>query len=683
MNIAPQSKISGLPPVTATTSPRYNPTGIRILVGVVILALLVNVGFMFAIQQNDQPTFESRPEFSKDISLISTIDANRLLAGTVQNELLLLEGGQPVVPPRKFDLLIGGIAALPEENAIYVGTADGKITALDFTLENPRDIAAVDGRIVGMKALRDRYVVAHGIGPFSDRYWVTLFRDGETEPVFKTQVEFTIAAVDATETLAFYGTANAKIGAISLETGEKLWSITGLRPVTRLLALGDGQVAIGDEKGNLTWLDNQGNTVWSKNVTQYQIRGMTFDESTSTLLAGDSFGNLYALDTAGTLLVSRQVSNDDLEALFDFEPNNVVVVPRNGQWTTVHPAALTGAGIVDQLRTSQLLSNIGLVVALIAAVILAVERLRLSAARTVRLAWRRRIAYILVFPAMVCVIVWNYLPAGMAAYYSLTNRAARSTTVEFIGLRNYEQILTRDAYFSVGFKNVIILTVTNMIKVVTAPLLVAELIFWLKKESRRYLFRTLYLLPAVVPGLIGVYMWTMVYDPYDGLLNQLLKAFFGIPTGRAWLADESTFLGATTALWSIIFAGFPFVSAFPLLIYMGGLININAELFDAARIDGASWWTRFTRIDIPLLSPQFRLLLFFSFSGALGGFADVLIFTNGGPGIATFVPGLQMYRKISEGEFGYASAIGGVLFVLVFIGTLFIVRSRRNALAEV
>ncbi len=681
MNISPQSKLSGLPPVTAATPPRFNPMGVRILVGVILLALLVNVGFILTIQQNDQPTFETRSEQSKDISLIGPIDANRLLTATIQNELILLEGGQPVVAPRKFDLLIGGLAALPE--TIYVGTADGKITALDYTLENPRDIATVDGRIVGMKALGDSYVVAHGIGPFSDRYWVTLFKDGETEPVFKTQVEFTIAAVDAADGFAFYGTANAKIGAISLETGEKIWSITGKRPVTRLLALSAGQVAVGDEKGNITLLDNQGNTVWSVNVTQYQIRGMTADESTSTILAGDGEGNLFALDMAGNLLVSRQVADDDLEALFDFEPNNVIVVPRNGQWTTVHPAALTGAGIVDQLRSTQVLADIGLVVAILAAIVVAVERFRLSAVRTLRQAWRTRIAYILIFPALVCVIVWNYLPAGMAAYYSLTNKAARNTTVEFIGLKNYEQILTRDEYFGIGFKNVLIITIANLVKVVTAPLLVAELIFWLKTESRRYLFRTLYLLPAVVPGLIGVYMWTMVYDPYDGLLNQILKAFFGIPTGRAWLADETLFLGVPTALWAIIFAGFPFVSAFPLLIYMGGLLNINAELFDAARIDGASWWTRFTRIDIPLLSPQFRLLLFFSFSGALAGFADIVIFTNGGPGIATFVPGLQMYRKISEGEFGYASALGGVLFVLVFIGTLVIVRSRRDALAEV
>jgi len=83
-----------------------------------------------------------------------------------------------------------------------------------------------------------------------------------------------------------------------------------------------------------------------------------------------------------------------------------------------------GAGIVDQLRASQLLVDIGLIVALLAAIVVAVERFRLAAVQTLRQAWRTRIAYFLVFPALACVIIWNYIPAGMAAYYSLTNRAA-------------------------------------------------------------------------------------------------------------------------------------------------------------------------------------------------------------------------------------------------------------------
>lgn len=205
------------------------------------------------------------------------------------------------------------------------------------------------------------------------------------------------------------------------------------------------------------------------------------------------------------------------------------------------------------------------------------------------------------------------------------------------------------------------------------PLLVAELIFGLRKEVHRYVFRTLFVLPAVVPGLITVYLWRMVYDPYAGLLNQLLGVFGLEHLQKAWLGNEQT------ALWAIIGAGFPYISAFPFLIFMGGLLNISQELYDAAKIDGATWWSRFWRIDVPLLVPQFRLLAFFAFSGAIQGFAHIFIYTRGGPGYATYVPGLQMYYRITDGDFGYASAIGVVLFALVLLGTLFILRFRREA----
>ena len=81
---------------------------------------------------------------------------------------------------------------------------------------------------------------------------------------------------------------------------------------------------------------------------------------------------------------------------------------------------------------------------------------------------------------------------------------------------------------------------------------------------------------------------------------------------------------------------------------MGGLLNINAELFDSAQIDGAGAWRRFWHIDVPLLEPQFRLLLFFAFAGSIQGFANILIFTRGGPGYATYVPALQMYLQIAR-----------------------------------
>ena len=676
MDISPQSQLAA--PLPVSGSLRFNPGPLRVLIGLVVVAVVVNIALLLLIDQNDQPLIETRPERSENLSLISFIDAERVLAVTVANELLLLENGEPVARTTDFSMLIGGLAALPGQNEIFIGTADGKVTALDTALRPLREVTTVDGRVVGLTMLADGgLLVAHGIGPFSDRYYVSLYAPGAAEATFKTQVEFTISSLDTAGDRVFYATGNARVGAISLPDGEKLWSATAKRPVTRVMGLADGGALAGDERGNVTLFDSAGAVVWESTPTQYIVRGMAYDPNTDNFFVGNQRGELVTLNAStGQTLSVRSLADTDLETLYPLESGSKIVVPRSGVWSTLNPSAVASVGVVQQLRTVQGVVDLALLAAIIAALVLTVESWRLAVGKLLYRMWRGRLAYLLLLPALVCILIFAYYPTLMAGYYSLTNHSARNPVTEFVGLKNYVDILTKDTYFRIGFGNMALITITSMIKVVTMPLLVAELIFWLRKESRRYLFRTLYLLPAVVPGLIGVYMWTMVYDPYDGLLNHILNALFGIPMGRAWLADSST------AIWAIIFHGFPFIGAFPLLIYMGGLININSELFDAARIDGASWVQRFRKIDIPLLMPQIRLLLFFSFNGAVSGFADVLVFTRGGPGNATYVPGLQMYLKISEGDFGYASAIGGILFILVFIGTLFIIRSRRSALAD-
>jgi len=278
-------------------------------------------------------------------------------------------------------------------------------------------------------------------------------------------------------------------------------------------------------------------------------------------------------------------------------------------------------------------------------------------------------------PAIALIGVFTYYPAITAVYYSLTDFSLRNVT-QFVGLQNYQQIITSDFYFRTGLVNMALIVITSMIKAVTVPLLVAELIFWLRNKTHQYVFRTLFVLPAVVPGLVFTLLWKQVYDPRTGLLNQLL-AVVGLPQlQRAWLGD------AGTALWAVIGVGFPYVDAFAFLILLGGLLNINGEFFDAAKVDGASWWSRFRHIDLPLLVSQFRILLFFAITGTVQGFAAIFILTQGGPGTATYVPALQMYLRISNGDFGYASAIGVVLFAMILVATLFILRFRRQDAVE-
>jgi ABC-type sugar transport system permease subunit len=275
----------------------------------------------------------------------------------------------------------------------------------------------------------------------------------------------------------------------------------------------------------------------------------------------------------------------------------------------------------------------------------------------------------LIFPSMALTIVFAYIPTVMGLYYSFTNFNL-AVPIKFIGLDNFVKLST-DPFFWTGVGNMMLILITSLIKELTIPLLIAELIFWLRMTRLKYWLRVAYIIPSIVPGVVGILLWKQIYDPQIGLINEILKVVGLGSMTRAWLAD------AGTAIWAIIFAGFPWVSIFAFLIYFGGLLNINREIFDAAEIDGASAWRRFLQIDLKMIQPQLRLILFFTFLGSVQGYGGIWIMTRGGPGTATYVPGLQMFLQISAAEFGYASAIGFVLAIVVLVVTL--LRFRFNS----
>ncbi len=259
---------------------------------------------------------------------------------------------------------------------------------------------------------------------------------------------------------------------------------------------------------------------------------------------------------------------------------------------------------------------------------------------------------------MLLMLLFSYYPGIAAFYISFTNFSLSAPT-EFVGLRNF-LLLPQDPFFVVGIKNMLILLATNVAKALTVPLLVAELIYWMRNATLRYWFRTAFVFPAVVPGIVAILLWKVIWAPQIGLVNQLLRLVGLGQFQHAWLGEEGT------ALLAIILTGFPWVEIFAFLVYFGGLLGVNSEIYEAAAVDGANWLTRLLRIDIPSLMPQFRLILFFTFIGSLQGFAGIFVLTGGGPGTATYVPALEMFINISRAaEFGYASAIGFVLAAAV------------------
>ena len=186
--------------------------------------------------------------------------------------------------------------------------------------------------------------------------------------------------------------------------------------------------------------------------------------------------------------------------------------------------------------------------------------------------------------------------------------------------------------------------------------------------------RTRIVVPIVLPAVVEILVWINIYDPSIGLLNEFLELVGKSDWSRVWYGDPKV------ALSSVLFIGVPWVNAFALLIFYGGLISISDEIIDSSRVDGANVFRRFWNIDLPLLMGQVKLLLILNFINAVQTFELVFLTTGGGPGDATYVPALELYyMAMRMDRMGVASAIGMILFLIILVGTIINMRYVRTA----
>ncbi|HLK55350.1 MAG TPA: sugar ABC transporter permease [Chthonomonadaceae bacterium] len=286
--------------------------------------------------------------------------------------------------------------------------------------------------------------------------------------------------------------------------------------------------------------------------------------------------------------------------------------------------------------------------------------------------WRHRASYLFLLPTFLFLAVFNYLPALSGLYHAFTEWETGGTA-HWIGLDNFRQ-MAGDEFLRLSIVNQVILLIANLIKTLVVPLIVAEMLFHLRSKRLQYALRTTLLIPMVVPGMVGVLLWGFIYDPNIGLLNNALTALGLKGLTRAWLGDWHT------ALPAVIGVGFPWISGLALLIYLAGLIAIPQDVLDSCAVDGASGWKRIWNVDLPLLRGQMRLLAALTIIGTLQDFGSLLVLTGGGPGLATHVPALHMYYEAFRfGHYGYASAIGFVLFLTILAFTVANMRFARSA----
>jgi ABC-type sugar transport system permease subunit len=280
--------------------------------------------------------------------------------------------------------------------------------------------------------------------------------------------------------------------------------------------------------------------------------------------------------------------------------------------------------------------------------------------------------YAMLMPTFGLLAVFSLVPFLWAFATSFYDYEVGGES-RFVGLSNYAEYLHDPTLLS-SFGNLLFLTLFGILVVMTAPLIIAKLIFSLRSERARYLYRVLFLIPIVVPGVAGLMIWQGLIYGDSGFLNELLRALGREDLTRGWLSDPRT------VLWAVVFTGFPFAGGINILIYYAGLAGISESVHEAAELDGARGIAKFLRIDVPLVMSQIKLLTILTVIGTMQGFEGLFILTKGGPGFRTMVPGLWMYMNaFSFQRMGYACAIGVMLFLLILGLTILNMRYFRSS----
>lgn len=280
------------------------------------------------------------------------------------------------------------------------------------------------------------------------------------------------------------------------------------------------------------------------------------------------------------------------------------------------------------------------------------------------------VAYLFVLPALAFNIIFDWFPMLQGIVMSFYKWDGFKTP-KFIGLQNFEQIL-KDTVFWVSVSNMLFFFFFSLILMI--PTIAASIIlFRIGSKKAQYIYRVLFCIPMVIPFLVVILVWQFMYNPQYGFFNQFLTAVGWGEHQLTWLGDPNL------AKWCILFIGFPWVSTNAALIYLGGLQNIDESIWEAAELDGITPLKKLFYFELPLIKGQFKLNLIGTLVGGITGYTVQMVLTRGGPGFETLVPGLYMYNKaFGSKQYGYASAVGLILFIISAIISLVTLRYLRS-----
>jgi len=280
----------------------------------------------------------------------------------------------------------------------------------------------------------------------------------------------------------------------------------------------------------------------------------------------------------------------------------------------------------------------------------------------------RRWAYLLILPSLILILAVVIYPVTSGILLSFRemrlNRPDLGTP--YVGFKHYLAMLNDDV-FRTALKNTLIWVVVGTTSQFLLGLITALALN--RPLPGIKIARILILLPWIMPSVVAGHMWALMLDSRLGVINDILVRLGLLTEYKAWFADPNTAL--LTVLAVSLWGAFPFFT----LLLLAGLQGIPDDLYEAASVDGASYWLQFRHITLPLLTPIIVAVVILRVIGLVNAPDLLIVLTGGGPGRATSVLSLYAFEKAyTEFNFGYAGALSVVMLLLLMIFTIFYVR---------
>lgn len=291
--------------------------------------------------------------------------------------------------------------------------------------------------------------------------------------------------------------------------------------------------------------------------------------------------------------------------------------------------------------------------------------------------WQRNI-FILSFilPTLILYCLFMVYPIIQALYYSLFDWSGSSENKDFIGLKNFIDLM-HDPIMWQAIGNDYFLVAGKMIGIMILATFFAVSLTRFRLKFALF-FRSIFFIPNIISVVVIGVLWAFIYNPQIGFLNSILSLITGTEVKTAWLGFpfHTIWMLLPPSIWAGI--------GFYMILLIAAIQGIPESYYEASSLEGAGQWHQFTHITLPLIWEQIKVsVLNIMMTTLNGSFVIVMIMTNGGPDNSTQVMGSYLYQMaFQQYHFGYGAAIGVIILIMSLITTIALQRIMRQETVE-